>query len=187
MQAVESIIRLEGIEKRYILGGEVEVRALRGVDLVVNRGSYLAIMGPSGSGKSTMLNLVGCLDRPTAGSYFLGGTDVSRMPDDELSQARGRTIGFIFQSYNLIAQLTVLENIQVPLLYQGKDIRGYHDHCIKLAELVGLAGGLDVGAAMSVQSEATLGELANFMALHATMHAGQITIIRRSLGRPPIV
>jgi putative ABC transport system ATP-binding protein len=142
MQAVESIIRLEGIEKRYILGGEVEVRALRGVDLVVNRGSYLAIMGPSGSGKSTMLNLVGCLDRPTAGRYFLGGTDVSRMPDDELSQARGRTIGFIFQSYNLIAQLTVLENIQVPLLYQGKDVRGYHDHCTKLAELVGLGNRL---------------------------------------------
>jgi len=114
------------------------VRALRGVDLVVSPGSYVAIMGPSGSGKSTMLNLIGCLDRPTAGRYFLGGTDVSRMPDDELSEARGRRIGFIFQSYNLIAQLTVIENIQVPLLYQGKDIRAYHDHCLKLAETVGL-------------------------------------------------
>ena len=139
MPSAEAIIRLEGIEKRYVLGGEVEVRALRGVDLTVNRGDYLAIMGPSGSGKSTMLNLIGCLDRPTAGHYFLGGTDVSRMPDDELSEARGRTIGFIFQSYNLIAQLTVLENIQVPLLYQGKDVRAYHEHSLKLAQMVGLS------------------------------------------------
>ena len=138
MQAAEAIIRLEAIEKRYDLGGEVEVRALRGVDLAVYPGSYVAIMGPSGSGKSTMLNLIGCLDRPTAGHYFLGGTDVSRMPDDELSEARGHRIGFIFQSYNLIAQLTVLENIQVPLLYQGKDVRAYEDHCLKLAETVGL-------------------------------------------------
>ena len=139
MPSDQDIIRLEGIEKRYILGGEVEVLALRGVDLVVRPGSYVAIMGPSGSGKSTMLNLVGCLDRPTAGRYFLGGVDVSRMPDDELSEARGQRIGFIFQSYNLIAQLTVIENIQVPLLYQGKDVRHYHDHCMKLAQMVGLS------------------------------------------------
>ncbi|MEW6159943.1 MAG: ABC transporter ATP-binding protein [Verrucomicrobiota bacterium] len=133
------MIRLEKIEKRYDLGGEVEVRALRGVDLDIHPGSYVAIMGPSGSGKSTMLNLLGCLDRPTSGRYFLGGTDVSVMPDDELSEARGRKIGFIFQSYNLIAQLTVIENIQVPLIYQGKDIRAYQDHCMRLAERVGLA------------------------------------------------
>jgi putative ABC transport system ATP-binding protein len=138
MPPPESIIQFEGIEKRYDLGGEAEVRALRGVDLIVQAGSYVAIMGPSGSGKSTMLNLIGCLDRPTAGNYFLGGTDVSRMPDDELSEARGRKIGFIFQSYNLIAQLTVIENIQVPLIYQGKDVRDYQDHSIQLAELVGL-------------------------------------------------
>ena len=138
MQAADAIIRLEAIEKRYDLGGEVEVRALRGVDLAVYPGSYVAIMGPSGSGKSTMLNLIGCLDRPTYGRYFLGGTDVSRMPDDELSEARGHRIGFIFQSYNLIAQLSVMENIQVPLLYQGKDLRDYEDHCLKLAKTVGL-------------------------------------------------
>jgi putative ABC transport system ATP-binding protein len=137
------IIQLNGIEKRYVLGGEVEVRALAGVDLAVEPGSYVAIMGPSGSGKSTMLNLLGCLDRPTAGSYFLGGTDVSRMPDDELSEARGKMIGFIFQSYNLIAQLTVIENIQVPLIYQGKDVRLLHEHCVRLAELVGLGERLD--------------------------------------------
>ena len=138
MPAVESILRLEGIEKRYDLGGEAEVRALRGVDLIVNPGSYVAIMGPSGSGKSTLLNLLGCLDRPTAGRYFLGGLDVSSMPDDALSEARGERIGFIFQSYNLIAQLTVIENIQVPLLYQGKDVRRYHERCLQLAQAVGL-------------------------------------------------
>ena len=143
MPTVESILRLEGIEKRYDLGGEAEVRALRGVDLLVNPGAYVAIMGPSGSGKSTLLNLLGCLDRPTAGRYFLGGLDVSSMPDDTLSEARGERIGFIFQSYNLIAQLTVLENIQVPLLYQGKDVRRYHDRCLQLAQSVGLGNRLN--------------------------------------------
>jgi putative ABC transport system ATP-binding protein len=137
------IIQLDGIEKRYDLGAEVAVRALRGVNLTVEPGAYVAIMGPSGSGKSTMLNLLGCLDRPTAGHYFLGGTDVSRMPDDELSEARGKMIGFIFQSYNLIAQLTVIENIQVPLIYQGKDVRTLQQHCVRLAELVGLGDRLD--------------------------------------------
>lgn len=133
-----AIIRLEKIEKTYELGGEVQVRALQGVDLEIHAGSYVAIMGPSGSGKSTMLNVLGCLDRPTSGSYFLGGEDVSRMPDDTLSEARGKKIGFIFQSYNLIPQLTVLENIQVPLLYQGKDVRQYEKRCADLAALVGL-------------------------------------------------
>lgn len=133
-----SIIRLERIQKTYDLGGEVVVRALQGVSLEIGAGSYVAIMGPSGSGKSTILNVLGCLDRPTAGRYFLGGEDVSSMADDALSEARGRKIGFIFQSYNLIAQLTVLENIQVPLLYQGKDVRQYVKRCRELAELVGL-------------------------------------------------
>jgi putative ABC transport system ATP-binding protein len=137
------IIRLEGIEKVYVLGLENVVRALNGVDAEILEGEFLAIMGPSGSGKSTMLNLLGCLDRPTAGRYYLGGEDVSQMPDDELSAARGRKIGFIFQSYNLIAQLTVIENIQVPLFYQGKDLRTLHDHCVKLANLVGLGDRLD--------------------------------------------
>ncbi len=138
MQSTSAIIRIEGVEKRYILGGEVDVLALRGVHLQIAEGSYVAIMGPSGSGKSTILNILGCLDRPTAGRYWLGGEDVSQMPDDELSEARGQKIGFIFQSYNLIAQLTVIENIQVPLLYQGRDLRAYQDRCVALAQLVGL-------------------------------------------------
>jgi putative ABC transport system ATP-binding protein len=133
------MIRITGLEKTYELGGENRVRALSGVNLEVARGLYMAIMGPSGSGKSTILNLLGCLDRPTAGSYFLGPDDVAHMSDDELSEVRGRRIGFIFQSYNLIAQLTVIENIQVPLFYQGKDLREYQAHCEKMAALVGLS------------------------------------------------
>ncbi|MGE3312196.1 MAG: ABC transporter ATP-binding protein [Limisphaerales bacterium] len=138
MHADPAIIRIQGVEKRYALGGEADVLALRGVNFRVDPGTYVAIMGPSGSGKSTMLNILGCLDRPSAGNYWLGGEDVSQMPDDQLSEARGRKIGFIFQSYNLIAQLSVIENIQVPLLYQGHDVRQFHQRCVDLAKLVGL-------------------------------------------------
>ena len=139
----EAIIQIKGIQKKYVLGGEIEVLALRGVDVTINEGEYVAIMGPSGSGKSTMLNILGCLDRPTAGEYFLGKDDVSKMPDDELSEVRGKRIGFIFQSYNLIAQLTVIENIQVPLFYQGKDLAETYDRCVELANLVGLSERLE--------------------------------------------
>lgn len=138
-----AIIRLEDIHKVYTLGLENEVRALDGVSLDIMEGSYVAIMGPSGSGKSTMLNLLGCLDRPTSGNYFLGEVDVARMHDDELSRVRGKRIGFIFQSYNLIAQLTVIENIQVPLIYQGADLQATYARCVELAEMVGLGGRLD--------------------------------------------
>ena len=133
-----SIIEWKGVEKTYFLEGDNQVHALRGVNLNIVEGSFVAIMGPSGSGKSTMLNLLGCLDRPTAGAYLLGGTDVSRMDDDTLSRVRGQQVGFIFQSYNLIAQLTVIENIQVPLIYQGKNPAQCYDHCAQLANLVGL-------------------------------------------------
>ena len=132
-----SIIQIEGLQKTYVLGEENIVRALAGVDLRIDAGSFVAIMGPSGSGKSTMLNILGCLDRPTAGRYFLGGEDVSRMSDDALSEVRGRRIGFIFQSYNLIAQLTVIENIQVPLFYRGQDLKASYDRCVEYARLVG--------------------------------------------------
>jgi putative ABC transport system ATP-binding protein len=123
--------------------GEIEVRALQGVDVAIKEGSYVAIMGPSGSGKSTMLNILGCLDRPTSGEYYLGGQNVADMDDDTLSTIRGKRLGFIFQSYNLIAQLTVIENIQVPLLYQGVNLKDYEQKCIELAELVGLQDRMD--------------------------------------------
>ena len=140
--AGEAIISIRGIHK-YFQVGDVQVKALRGVDLEIKDGSYVAIMGPSGSGKSTMLNLLGCLDRPTMGEYFLGGDDVATMDDDTLSAIRGKRLGFIFQSYNLIPQLTVIENIQVPLIYQQADLDDYQERCEELAQLVGLAERLD--------------------------------------------
>ncbi|MDA7915642.1 ABC transporter ATP-binding protein [Verrucomicrobia bacterium] len=121
----------------------MEVLALKHVDLDIFEGTYVAIMGPSGSGKSTMLNILGALDRPTKGSYLLGGDDVATMEDDLLSSIRGKRLGFIFQSYNLIDQLTVVENIHVPLFYQGTDIRDCYEKCADLGRLVGLADRLD--------------------------------------------
>lgn len=129
--------RVEDLQKDYLLEGEL-VRALRGVTLEVPEGDYVAVMGPSGSGKSTLLNLLGCLDRPSAGRYFLGGDDVARMNDDQLSHIRASRIGFVFQSYNLISQLTVLENIEVPLYYQGRLTSADRKRCRDLAQLVGL-------------------------------------------------
>lgn len=128
---------IQQLTKDYVLKGET-VRALRGVSFDVPEGDYVSIMGPSGSGKSTLLNLLGCLDRPTSGHLFLGEDDVGQMNDDELSSVRASRIGFVFQSYNLIAQLTVLENIEVPLYYMGR--LGVHERnrCQELAELVGL-------------------------------------------------
>jgi putative ABC transport system ATP-binding protein len=129
--------RLENLQKTYYLKGET-VHALRGVSFTVPEGDYVSIMGPSGSGKSTLLNLLGCLDRPTAGALFLGDADISRMNDDQLSRTRATRLGFVFQSYNLIPQLTVLENIEVPLYYQGRLSRRDRERCRELAELVGL-------------------------------------------------
>ena len=128
---------LVDLEKTYYLKGET-VHALRGVSFGIPGGDYVAIMGPSGSGKSTLLNLLGCLDHPTAGSLFLGDADIGAMNDDQLSRTRATRIGFVFQSYNLIPQLTVLENIEVPLYYQGRLTRDDRDRCRELAELVGL-------------------------------------------------
>jgi putative ABC transport system ATP-binding protein len=128
---------IKDLTKHYVLDGEV-VRALRGVTVDLPEGDYMAVMGPSGSGKSTLLNLLGCLDRPTSGSICLGEDDVSRMDDDQLSEIRASRIGFVFQSYNLIPQLTVLENVQVPLYYQGRLATKERRRCIELAEMVGL-------------------------------------------------
>jgi putative ABC transport system ATP-binding protein len=130
-------VRIEDLTKDYVMGAET-VHAVRGISLEVPAGDYVAIMGPSGSGKSTLLNLLGCLDRPTSGRYYLGDDDVAQMNDDQLSEVRASRIGFVFQSYNLIQQLTVLENIEVPLMYRGNVSAAERDYCRELAEMVGL-------------------------------------------------
>jgi putative ABC transport system ATP-binding protein len=138
----EIIAELDGVQRHYRMGDTI-VRALDGISLKIARGDYVAIMGRSGSGKSTLLNILGCLDRPTGGRYLLGGADVATLDDNRLSELRGKSIGFVFQSFNLIPQLTVLENLEVPLLYQdavGPESRAKAKH---MASLVGLEGRLD--------------------------------------------
>lgn len=133
----EPIIRLEDIRKSYQMGS-IESQVLRGVSLSIWPGEYVCIMGPSGCGKSTLLNILGCLDQPTSGDYFLGGENVAQLDDDALSEARNRNLGFIFQSYNLIQQLTVIENIAVPMYYGGADDRSMKEVATRLAGQVGL-------------------------------------------------
>jgi putative ABC transport system ATP-binding protein len=131
---------------KYFFLGDVVVKALQGVSIDFPKGDFVAIMGPSGSGKSTLLNLLGALDRPTDGEYFLGGQPVSQLSDDDLSHIRNEMIGFIFQSYNLISQYTVLENIAIPLHYRRGNAglsATQKDHCRHLAEEVGLGDRLD--------------------------------------------
>jgi len=158
--AGKPIVKLVDVVKTYTMGHSaggggllsrrpqlttVIVRALRGISVEFYPGEYIAIMGQSGSGKSTMLNLLGCLDRPTSGEYYLGGRDISDLDDDELSEIRSRYLGFIFQSYNLIQQYTVLENIQLPLTYQGTGeiSEEANERSVEVARLVGLSDRLD--------------------------------------------
>jgi len=136
------IVQFESVRKNYQMG-LVTVEALRGVTFNIEPGDYLSIMGPSGCGKSTLLNLLGCLDRPTTGRYRLGGEDVSQMNDDLLSAVRGARLGFVFQSYNLIQQLTVVENIEIPLYYQGRPEHESRDLARRLAVRVGLEDRFD--------------------------------------------
>jgi putative ABC transport system ATP-binding protein len=133
-----SLAQLIDLRKTYNMGADVVVEALCGINLSVEEGQYLAIMGPSGSGKSTLLNLMGCLDRPSSGRYVLAGEDVSALSDADLSAVRGRRIGFIFQSFNLIPQLTAIDNIEVPLFYQGVRRRERRRRSTELAERLGL-------------------------------------------------
>ena len=133
------LVTLKDVYKIYGEGLESEVRALDGVSLDIDRGEFVAIVGQSGSGKSTMMNVLGCLDIPTRGDYFLDGTDVRELTDKELSHIRNRQIGFIFQQYNLIQSLTVLENVELPLIYQGIKADDRYDMAMEALERVGLA------------------------------------------------
>ena len=133
------VIRLENVSKIYRkAGSDVEVPALRNISLTISRGEYVAIVGASGSGKSTLMNILGCLDRPTEGRYSLYGQNVSDLDDDQLSDVRGKRIGFIFQSFNLIPQQTVLENLETPAFYQDLSPRRRRERACELAERVEL-------------------------------------------------
>ena len=134
------LIELRDVYKIYGEGLESEVRALDGVSLTIDRGEFVAIVGQSGSGKSTMMNVLGCLDVPTRGDYLLDGTDVRELTDKELSHIRNKQIGFIFQQYNLIQDLTVLENVELPLIYQGIRVDDRYDRATEALARVGLAG-----------------------------------------------
>lgn len=134
----DEVVRLDDITRHYTVGDEV-VRALDGVSFTIRKGSYWAIMGPSGSGKSTMLNILGCLDRPSTGAYWLNGENVAEMDDDELSDHRLHNLGFVFQSFHLIPQLTVCENIEVPMLYLGLPQAERKYKAELLAERVGMS------------------------------------------------
>ena len=131
--------RLTGIRKTYYKpDGSVLVDALRGLDLLIPRGEYIAIMGASGSGKSTLMNLLGCLDRPTAGVYELDGARVESLDDDELSRVRGQKIGFVFQAFNLISELSIAENVEIPLLYRGISASDRRERAAESLKIVGL-------------------------------------------------
>ncbi len=138
MNENNKIIELEDIVKNYQIG-TVIVRALRSVSLIINKNEYVAIMGPSGSGKSTLMNLIGCLDTPTSGKYFLNGVDVSKMEDDRLAEIRNKEIGFVFQTFNLLPRYTALENVTLPLIYAGVPKIEREQLAIETLTQVGLA------------------------------------------------
>jgi putative ABC transport system ATP-binding protein len=134
---MKSIIHLEGIRKSYFMGKQ-ELQVLKGIDLNIHTNEYVALMGPSGSGKSTLMNILGCLDSPSAGSYILNGQDVSKMPDDNLADVRNKEIGFVFQQFNLLPRLTALENVALPLVYAGVSRKQRTDMAMDVIKKVGL-------------------------------------------------
>ena len=138
----EKIIEIKGLKREFLVGSEI-VKALKGVDLSVMKNEYLAMMGPSGSGKSTLMNLLGCLDTPTAGAYNLNGTDVSSLKDDDLAEIRNKEIGFIFQTFNLLPRLTALENVSLPLVYAGYNSEDRKIKAQDVLEKVGLGDRMD--------------------------------------------
>jgi putative ABC transport system ATP-binding protein len=134
----KSLIEIRDITKVYRMGGDIEVHALRGVSLQVDAGELLSIMGPSGSGKSTMMNVLGCLDQPTSGEYYLDGVDVKKLSDNALAEIRNRKIGFVFQTFNLLPRATALQNVELPLVYRGVSGRERRRQVIEALEMVGL-------------------------------------------------
>ena len=137
-----AVIRIRDLTREYRMGSEL-ILALRGVSLEIHRNEYVAIMGPSGSGKSTMMNVLGCLDTPTAGEYWLNGEEVSRLTDDALARVRNREIGFVFQTFNLLPRATALHNVELPLVYAGVRSRERRDRAAAALERVGLAQRMD--------------------------------------------
>jgi len=138
-----AIVEVQDLIKNYYMG-DVTVNVLKGLDLSFEEGDFVSLMGPSGSGKSTLMNILGCLDRPTEGNYYLRDRDVAKMSDNQLSEVRSTYLGFIFQAYNLLPQYTVVENIELPLVYQGVPLdHRTKDRCVALAEMVGLGDRLD--------------------------------------------
>lgn len=135
---MSSIIHLENIQKSYYLGKQ-ELKVLKGISLEIFKNEYVALMGPSGSGKSTLMNILGCLDSPTAGRYILNGEDVSKMLDDDLADVRNKEIGFVFQQFNLLPRLTAAENVALPLIYNGTTKKIRTEYALEMLDRVGLA------------------------------------------------
>ena len=138
----QAVIDIQGITKTYV-NGKLSVPVLHGIDLQVNKGEFVSIMGPSGSGKSTFMNILGCLDRPTTGSYRLNGDEVATLSDDELAFVRNKQIGFVFQSFNLLTKLTALENVALPMIYAGMDKKTRNERSAALLSSVGLGDRMD--------------------------------------------
>lgn len=138
----QTVIDIQGITKTYV-NGKLSVPVLHGIDLQVNKGEFVSIMGPSGSGKSTFMNILGCLDRPTTGSYRLNGDEVATLSDDELAFVRNKQIGFVFQSFNLLTKLTALENVALPMIYAGMDKKSRNERAAALLSSVGLGNRMD--------------------------------------------
>lgn len=138
----ETVINIKDISKTYKIGTEI-VRALKSITLDINKNEYVALMGPSGSGKSTLMNILGCLDTPTGGEYFLSGTDVSKMIDNDLATVRNREIGFVFQTFNLLPRYTALENVSLPLVYAGMSKQDRDERAKEVLEQVGLGDRMD--------------------------------------------